>query len=421
MDNKVNGILKVPGDKSISHRSIMLLSLGDGKAKVRNILFSEDVLRTIDIFRKLGIDIEVKNGVVTVEGKGLYGLKEYGSELYCGNSGTTMRLLSGILVGQDFESCLTGDDSLNKRPMDRIVEPLVCMGGRFLGDSKKPPLKIIGSEKILPINYKMKIDSAQVKSAILLAGLYSDEDIVVEERNLSRNHTENMLKYLGVGLNIDSKRICMSGERKIRSKDILVPGDISSASYFMALALILNDSKIVLEDMGINPTRDGIIKIIKRMGGNLKIGNKRLVNRELMADLQIETSDLKGIKIEKEEVASLIDEIPVIAVISAFAEGLTTIEGVGELRFKEVDRLQVLIDELGKVGIDIFLKEDSLHIKGGKNYGEAIFKSHNDHRMAMSMMILAIKLNNGSYVEDKECINISYPRFEDDLKLLLNN
>lgn len=419
-DNILRGNIIVPGDKSISHRAIMLLSISDGRAELSNVLESEDVYRTIEVFRELGVHIEKKDRKVLIDGVGLRGLKVPGKELYCGNSGTTMRLMTGLLAGQNFDTVLTGDKSLNSRPMDRIVDPLSMMGAKIESRELKAPLKIYGAREIRGMDYKMKLASAQVKSAILLLGLYTSENLAIEELNISRNHTENMLRYLGVDLESKNGKITIRGHRHLEAKDIYIPGDISSAAYFIVAGTLLEGSDIVIKDVGINKSRAGIIDILRKMGGDIEILNKSFINNEEVADIRVRSSNLRSTTIEKAIIGSLVDEIPIIAVASAFADGLTRIIGLEELRVKETDRLSAIVNELKKSGVNIWIKDNDLYIKGGHSYRGSVFNSYNDHRMAMALSIFSLACEGVSDIKGAECVDISYPNFYRDLIMLLN-
>lgn len=416
----LKGSLSLPGDKSISHRALILLSLGGGGAYIDNILYSQDVKRTRDILKQLGVDIELRGRRVYVEGVGLRGLLGGDEDLYCGNSGTSMRLLTGLLAGQDFDSRLSGDNSLSLRPMKRVIDPLELMGARIEAEKFLPPLELKKAGRLKGINYRMDVASAQVKSAILLAGLYCEGDLNIIESNISRNHTENMLEYLGVDISVIGGKISMGKRRIIQSKDIFVPGDISSAAYFMVGASILKGSDLILRDVGINETRDGVLEVINKMGGRLEVLNIHYRNNEKVGDIRVRSSRLRGISIGEDMIARLIDEIPIIAVAAAFAEGITEIESVGELRVKETDRLAAIIDELRKAGVRIWSEEDNLYIEGGSSYSSSLFESYGDHRMAMALSIFALACEGRSEIKNSNCIDISYPEFYRDLKVLLN-
>lgn len=398
----LKGELKVPGDKSISHRAVMIGSIAKGETIIRNILLSEDTLRTIECFREMGIDIDVdeKENIVRIHGKGLYGLKKPKKYLDCGNSGTTMRLLSGILVGQDFSSTLIGDESLSKRPMDRIIIPLTKMGGNIKGeDNKYAPLRIEPSDELKGIDYELPVASAQVKSAILLASIYSKGKTKVIEKKITRDHTERMLQYFG--------------EDEFKGKEIYIPGDISSSSFFLVAATILKDSSIIIKDVGINPTRTGIIDVIKAMGGNIRVENIRNINKEPIGDLYVSYSPLKGIELDEKIIGRLIDEIPIIAVAASFAEGTTIIRNAEELKYKETDRLHAMVNELKKMGADIVALPDGLIVHGKKELNPATVDSFKDHRIAMALSIGALNIKGESEIQNSQCVNISYPNFYD--------
>ena len=421
-EKALKGSLTIPGDKSISHRSIILLSISEGISSVENLLYSEDVVRTLDIFESMGVEYKRDNDKLIIKGVGLYGLKESKKELYCGNSGTTMRLLSGLLVGQDFDSVLVGDHSLMKRPMERIINPLRELGGNIESSNGRPPIKIKAKKNIAGINYNMEIASAQVKSAILLAGLYSESSIKIKENGISRNHTENMLKYLGADLDISNGMITLKNKTSniLQARDIFVPGDISSAAYFIVAASILENSEVILKKVGINSTRDGIIEVLKEMGADIELLNINYINNEKIADIKVASSELKGVTISSDKIGRLIDEIPIIAVAAAFAKGKTLIRNVGELRVKETDRLSATIKELSKAGVAIWEEDDNLLIEGGEIYSANIFETYNDHRMAMALSIFALKCKGESEILNSQCIDISYPDFYKDLSVLSN-
>ena len=399
---QLNGEIKIPGDKSISHRAIIFGSIAKGETIVHNILLSEDTLRTIECFREMGvhIDVDEKLNKVRIIGKGIYSLKAPSKALDCGNSGTTMRLLSGILVGQDFSSILVGDESLSKRPMDRVIIPLIKMGAYISGENNKySPLKIYPTKKLQSIEYELPIASAQVKSAILLASIYCKGNTKIIEKKITRDHTERMLKYYA--------------DNDFVGRDIYVPGDISSAAFFIVGATIIEGSSIVIKNVGINPTRTGIIDVIKDMGGNIKIKNIREINNEPIGDIHVSYSYLKGIEIDEELIGRLIDEIPIIAVAAAFAEGRTVIRNAEELKYKETDRLQAIANELKKARGDVLQLSDGLIIDGKKELYPTDFLSYNDHRIAMALSIAALNILGESQIENSQCVNISYPRFYD--------
>jgi len=415
----LRGEIRVPGDKSISHRSIILGSIAEGRTEIYNFLNSEDTIATIDCFRKMGVSIEVEDDKVVVEGRGLKGLNSPGSILACKNSGTTMRLMSGILVGQDFSTTLVGDDSLNNRPMNRIITPLRKMGGNIEGlDNEYPPLKISPVQKLNSIYYEMPVASAQVKSAILLASLFADGKTIVKEKALSRDHTERMLKTFGVDIYKSNELIYLNPPSELRGRNLYIPGDFSSASFFIVAALILEGSQIVIKDVGLNETRIGLIDILKKMGGNIEISNVNTLNNEPVGDVLVKYSKLKGIDIKGDEIGTFIDEVPILAVASAFAEGTTAIRNASELKYKESDRIKVMTNEMRKMGVAIEELKDGMIIQGNSSLKPAKLESHNDHRIAMALSIAALKANGTSYLSNHECINISFPTFFD---ILLEN
>lgn len=415
---KLIGEIRVPGDKSISHRSIMLGAIANGSTKVSNILFSDDTVRTIDCFRDMGVEIEVdeRENEAIVQGVGLYGLKKPIKPLDCQNSGTTMRLISGILLGQKFSSTVFGDDSLNNRPMSRIINPLRLMGGDISGEEDKfPPLNINPTLELYGINYTLPIASAQVKSSILLASLYSSGVTNIKEEKITRDHTERMLDYFGANIEYTSKDICLKENNELIGKDIFVPGDISSAAFFIVAASILEGSSIVIKDVGLNPSRTGIIKVLKTMGASIEIYNQKTLNNEEYGDIKVVYKDLMGISLEGDIIGTLIDEIPIIAVAAAFAHGKTIIRNAEELKHKETDRIKAIAMELKKMGCNIEELEDGLVIHGDHKLNGCILNSHNDHRIAMALTIAALNSSGNSTIENSNCVNISYPNFYSDL------
>ncbi|MDO5397786.1 MAG: 3-phosphoshikimate 1-carboxyvinyltransferase [bacterium] len=412
-----NGTVTVPGDKSISHRAVMLGALADGTTRITGFLRGADCLSTIDCFRKMGIEIEDCGGEIIVHGKGLHGLNKPSEMLYTGNSGTTTRLLCGILAGQDFDTDITGDESICRRPMKRVCEPLSLMGAKIDGDYC--PLHITGT-RLRGMDYKMTVASAQVKTALILAGLYADGETVIHEKEKSRDHTELMLKAMGADLTVDGNDITVRPGRKLRAQNIEVPGDISSAAFFMVLGAVMPDSCIVIKNVGINPTRTGIIDVFKAMGADMELANKRTVAGEDAADIVIRSSKLKGTQIGGDIIPRLIDELPVIAVAAVFAEGTTVIRDAQELKVKETNRIRAVVDEFKKCGIDITETADGMTIKGGKPVKGADFKTYGDHRMAMSLAILAQLADGESTLDDSECVAVSYPAYFEDFYRLGN-
>ena len=421
----LKGSVTVPGDKSISHRCIMFGSIADGITEVRNFLQGADCLATIRCFRSLGIEIEETDSTVTVHGKGLHGLSAPDGILDVGNSGTTTRLLSGILAGQPFESRLSGDESLNSRPMKRIMDPLTQMGARIssIPGNGCAPLHIAPSS-LHGIHYDSPVASAQVKSCILLAGLYADGETSVTEPSLSRNHTELMLREFGADIRtthaLDSTRATASIRpcSGLYGQKITVPGDISSAAYFIAAGLIVPDSEILIENVGINPTRAGILKVCEDMGGNITLLNERTEGGEKIADILVKTSSLHGITIEGDIIPTLIDEIPVIAVMAAVAEGTTVIKDASELKVKETDRIETVTDNLKAMGCNVTPTADGMIITGGKLKGASIHTLL-DHRIAMAFSIAALAAEGNTKILDSKCVDVSYPTFYDTFEQLL--
>ncbi|MBU2440356.1 3-phosphoshikimate 1-carboxyvinyltransferase [bacterium] len=420
--NQLKGNIFVPGDKSISHRSLILGSIAQGETRVYNLLNSLDCLRTLDCMQALGVKIELDvDNSVNIKGKGLYGLQEPKDILDVGNSGTTVRLLTGLLSGQNFYSVLNGDNSIRKRPMKRVAQPLRLMGADIWGreDGHFAPLSIRGS-KLNPFQYTLPVASAQVKSALLLAGLYATGETVIREHLSTRDHTERMLEIMQADIKISPPEIKIKGGTELRSTDIFIPGDISSAAYFIAAASILRDSRIIIKQVGVNPTRTGIIEILKKMGTKIDILNYQIKSNEPQADLMIEYSKLKGVEIKKENVPFLIDELPLIAVVATQAQGKTVVSGARELRVKESDRIKAIVSELKKMGADIEEEEDGFTVNGPTRLQGAVCESYNDHRIAMSLAVAALLAEGKTVIKNSECIDISFPGFENTLQNLIN-
>ncbi len=420
---QLKGEVSIPGDKSISHRSIILGSLAKGRTRVQGFLESEDCLNTLRAFRQMGVEIrKVQPTEYLITGSGLYGLKEPDQVIDCGNSGTSMRLLTGVLAAQKFYSVLTGDDSLRNRPMDRVIEPLSRMGAQIWGRSGYyAPLSIRGTG-LNGLTYTLPVASAQVKSAILLAGLYADGDIQISEPGYSRDHTERMLKGFGIELKKERTQILMpyEKERVLEAQDICVPGDISSAAFFIAAGLIVPGSEIYIKNVGINSTRSGILEVIKQMGGNLKILNQHLEGGEPVADILVKSSQLRGVTIAGEIIPTLIDELPIIALLASQAEGETVISDAGELRVKETDRIKAMVMELTKLGVEIIEKPDGMIIHGPATLtGGCMVDSHGDHRIAMTMGIAELLTREGLTMKDRQSINTSFPQFYELLRSLM--
>ena len=419
--NHLNGSIRVPGDKSISHRSIIFGSLAEGETKVYDILRGEDVLSTMQVFRDLGVEIEDKDGVVTIQGVGMDGLKAPQNALDMGNSGTSIRLISGVLAGADFEVEMFGDDSLSKRPMDRATLPLKKMGVTISGQTDRdlPPLHLKGTKDLRPIHYELPIASAQVKSALIFAALQAQGQSVIVEKECTRNHTEDMLHQFGGDLSVDGKTITVQGPQKLSGQTVVVPGDISSAAFWLVAGLIVSNSRVVLKNVGINETRTGIIDVIRAMGGKLELTDVDPIAKS--ATLTVETSDLKGTEIGGALIPRLIDELPIIALLATQAQGQTVIKDAEELKVKETDRIQVVADALNSMGAAITPTTDGMIIKGKSALHGAKVNTFGDHRIGMMTAIAALLVADGEVELDRaEAINTSYPSFFDDLETLIH-
>ena len=414
----LRGELTVPGDKSISHRAVMFGSLAQGDTHIRHFLTGADCLSTIGCFRAMGIGIEQNENEVIVHGKGLHGLTAPAKTLDVGNSGTTIRLLSGILAGQSFDSMITGDPSICRRPMKRIISPLLSMHAdvRSKRGNNCAPLVIHG-KPLSGIHYQSPVASAQVKSCVLLAGLYADSPVSVTEPVLSRNHTEIMLRKLGADIKSEGTTVTIQPDPLLPADEILVPGDISSAAYFIAAALLTPDSEILLRNVGTNPTRDGFLRVCEAMGASIERLNET-TEGEPACDLLVRSSSLHGTTVEGSIIPTLIDELPMIAVMACFAKGTTVIRDAKELRVKESDRIAVMTESLRSMGADIEAAEDGMIIRGGKPLHGAVVDSHLDHRAAMSLAIAGGLCEGPLSIRGAECVNISYPGFYQDLKIL---
>lgn len=415
----LKGELTIPGDKSISHRAIMLGSLAKGTTEVTNFLQGADCLSTIDCFRKMGISIENKGTVVSIHGNGLHGLKKPSEILDVGNSGTTTRLMSGILAAQNFEVTVNGDASIQKRPMGRIIKPLSQMGANIvsLKGNDCAPLKITGTS-LKGIHYNSPVASAQVKSSVLLAGLYADGATSVTEPYISRNHTELMFRHFGVELQTKETTATVFPAKELTAQKVIVPGDISSAAYFIVAGLIVPNSEIVIKNVGINPTRDGIIKVCQKMGGNIRLENIQETSGEPTADIIVSSSELHGITIGGSIIPTLIDELPIIAILAALAKGETIIKDAQELKVKESNRIDVMVENLSKMGADVAATEDGMIIQGGKPLHGATIDSKLDHRIAMSFAIASCLAEGDTEILGADCVNISFPTFYHDLNAL---
>jgi 3-phosphoshikimate 1-carboxyvinyltransferase len=445
----IKGEIHIPGDKSISHRAAIIGSIADGETIVDNFLMSADCLATVNCFREMGIEIEMTNDKcqtlpagrqvsneckIIIRGKGLKGLKKPEKMLDVGNSGTTIRLISGILAGQDFETTITGDASIQKRPMRRIVEPLFRMGARIEGRSSSevrrtkeeetsnegrdeiyPPLKIKGG-KLRPTEYKMPMASAQVKSCVLLAGLYADGKTCVIEPAPSRDHTERMLSHFGVPITVIGNKISVCGPASFEGAEIDIPGDISSAAYFIVAGLLVPGSDLLLRSIGVNPTRTGILEVVHRMGGNAEVLDEVIISEEPRGDIRVTSNEkrvtkMKGIEMSGELIPKIIDEIPIIAVLATQAEGTTVIKDAKELRVKESDRIKTISSELRKMGAKIEEKEDGMVINGPTKLHGAKVQSYGDHRVAMSIAIAGLIAEGETIIEDIDCVETSFPGF----------
>ncbi len=418
--SSLRGTVTVPGDKSISHRAVMLGALAEGTTRITGFLMGEDCLSTISCFRKMGVEIDVSDEQVVVHGAGLHGLRAPSELLYTGNSGTTTRLLCGILAGQPFSSVLNGDASIQKRPMGRIIQPLRQMGADIDGkDGNLCPLTILPAS-LSGIRYVLPVASAQLKSAILLAGLFADGQTTVIEPAPSRDHTERMLRGLGASVETDGSAITLTPPETLRAVDVEVPGDISSAAYFLVAGLILPDSELIIRNVGVNPTRTGILDALEAMGADIERLNER-GEVEPICDLRVRSSRLHGTEIGGDIIPRLIDELPVLAVAAAFAEGETVIRDAQELKVKESDRIAAMTAELARAGADVRGTEDGMIIRGGRPLHGADFCSYADHRIAMSMAICALACEGASSIDDPACVAISYPAFFDTLDRLQHN
>lgn len=411
---RLRGEISVPGDKSISHRAIMFASLARGQSRVTGLLRGEDCLSTLKAFQQLGVDVDDRaEDELIIHGRGLRGLREPADVIDCGNSGTTMRLMSGILAGQPFFSVLTGDQYLRKRPMKRVIEPLSTMNAQIFGreGGTKAPLAINGGD-LKPTEYHSPIASAQVKSALLLAGMQTEGITTVYEPHLSRDHSERMLRSFGAELVSFDGGARVAGPVTLTAQDVAVPGDISSAAFFLVATLIVPDSELLIKNVGVNPTRSGIIDILQLMGGNIELLNQRDVSGEPVADLLVKTSDLHGADIAGELIPRAIDEFPVISVAAAFADGVTTIRDAEELRVKETDRIAAMCDTLTSLGARIEGFEDGMRIEGQDNLpGGQTVHSCGDHRIAMSLAVAGLRAQKEVKIIDTACTETSFPGF----------
>lgn len=414
--NRVEGVLRVPSDKSISHRAIIISSIANGVSRIKNFLKAGDTLTTLNTYRKLKVKIEEHGGLVYVYGEGLHGLKEAEDILDMGNSGTTTRLSMGILSGYPFFSVMTGDDSLKRRPMGRVVKPLRSMGAYIDGrkDGNNLPISVRGG-KLTGIEFFNEKSSAQVKSALLLAGLYAQNETTIIEPVISRDHTEKMLINMGASLVIENTekeyKVTIKPAQRLEPISIDVPADPSSAAFFAAAATIVKNSQIILKDVLVNPTRDGFFRKLKEMGADIDYINHRTEGGELVADIVVKSAQLKGCKVVKEEVPAMVDEIPLLAIIATQAEGKTVINGANELRVKESDRIKAVVNNLRAIGVEVDELEDGMVINGPQKIKGGVIDSYKDHRIAMGFSILGLIAEDGIKIKDADCVYISYPEF----------
>ena len=418
--SKIEGRICLPGDKSISHRALILGAMTPGEVTISNLSTADDCAATIGCLRDLGIEIEKQSFThCLLRGQGLFGFQEPQSVLDAHNSGTTIRLLCGLLSGQSFYSVLTGDGSLRKRPMRRVIEPLRKMGAKIYardGDTK-PPITIIGN-KLMPLEYALPVASAQVKSAILIAGLLCSGETILEEKITTRDHTERILTYLGADIRASGNAILLKGGKELVSKDISVPGDISSAAYLILASVLLEDSQVTIENVGLNPSRMGFIDALKRMGADIKLSNLQMQNKEPSGEIEARSSELSGIEVSPEMIPSMIDELPALALAATQAEGKTVIKGAGELRFKESDRLRNIALELNRLGAKIKEKEDGLEIDGPVKLLGTTCLSYGDHRMVMTLSMAGLIAQGQTVIQDAESVTVSFPGFFDILENL---
>jgi 3-phosphoshikimate 1-carboxyvinyltransferase len=418
--HSINGEIKIPGDKSISHRSAIISSITHETVAIKNFLFSEDCENTVAVLGKLGVKTERLDDTLIVYGCGIENFREPDDILYVGNSGTTIRLLSGMLASTSFNCVLTGDRSINNRPMGRILKPLSEMGATIYGrdNNTKAPIIIIGNGNLKGRSFNINVSSAQVKSCLTLAGLFSEGTTEIKQPDVSRDHTEKMLEYFGADIFYDGKYTRITPGKKLTGKNIFIPCDISSAAYFIVACLILKDSRILIKNIGINPTRSYFIEHLKNMGADIKIKNTHVLNNEKLADIEVKSSLLKGVRINKEFIPNIIDEIPVLCVAAEFSEGKTSISGAKELRFKESDRISCIAAQFKKAGVSIDEMDDGITINGNPDLkiNEGVYESYGDHRMAMSVAILGLMSKTRIRILGSESIDTSFPGFKHELK-----
>ena len=409
---RVAGDTTVPGDKSQSHRAVIFGSLANGTTRVSGFLPGEDSLNTLEAFRAMGVDIERPDETsLVIHGTGMHGLTAPQSPLYMGNAGTGMRLLAGVLVAQQFSSTLTGDESLSRRPMARIINPLREMGASLSGDKdNRPPLQINTVLGIGGIDYQLPMASSQVKSCMLLAGLYADGEVTVTEPEVTRDHTERMLRTFGYPVDTSGSRVSLTGGGQLQACELEITADISSAAFLMVAACIAEDSDVLLRNVGVNPTRTGIIDILRLMGANITLLNERQAGDEPVADIQVRSSNLKGIEVPERLVPLAIDELPVVFIAAACAEGTTVISGAGELRVKESDRIAAMESGLLALGVDARATDDGMIIKGGP-FGGGTVETHFDHRIAMSFCVASVRAAAPVTINDAHHVETSFPGF----------
>jgi 3-phosphoshikimate 1-carboxyvinyltransferase len=408
----LHGEISVPGDKSIGHRAVIFASIANGKSRVFNLSGGEDNLRTVQAFSDMGVKIWSEGGSLCVQGDGWDALSEPRGTIDCGNSGTAMRLLSGVLAGRPFASRLDGDSSLRQRPMQRVIDPLSRMGAKIRSREEKglAPLEIHG-DKLHGIDYKMTVASAQVKSAILLAGLQAGGVTTVEEPQSSRNHTELMIRGFGGEIKVADCSVSVAGGQRLFAREVRIPGDISSAAFFLVAAATLPGSTVTVRDVGVNPTRDGVLEVLRGMGAKIQLLNQRIETGEPVADIKVTGSQLNGVEIGPEMVARTVDEYPILAVAGALASGVTTMSGVKELRYKESDRIATMTEALRRLGVEVEEREDGMTIRGGRPLEAASIKTYGDHRVAMSLAIAGLSTGGGIEMDDVACVNTSFPGF----------
>jgi len=416
---KLSGEVRVLGDKSISHRTVMLGSIARGITTVENFLRSDDCLHTIDCFKKMGVPINFEGDKLVIEGKGLNGLCEPSDIFDVGNSGTTIRLLMGILAAQKFHSTLTGDESIRRRPMGRVIEPLKKMGALIHGRDHDTlaPMTVIGKE-LKPITYNMPVASAQVKSAVLFAGLYANGATTVIEKEPTRDHTERMMEFFGAKIKTEHNSITIEGKHELSGREVFVPGDISSAAFPIVAAACIKDSRIIVKDVGVNPGRTGLIDVLHRMGADIEVTNERLLANEPVADIEVKYSQMNGIEISGGIIPRIIDEIPIIAVAATQANGKTVIKGAEELRVKESDRIKTTVKELKRLGANIEEARDGFVIYGPARLSGAVCQSYNDHRIAMICAVAGLIAKGTTIVEKVECVETSFPTFPEVMNAL---